>query len=155
MFIIISFILIITFLILLIGKFKIHPFITLLLTSLIIGKLGGLDNLIIVESIKSGFGNTLKSIGIIIAFGTIIGTYLNKNGGAFYISNLILNTIGKNKTSLAMNITGFFVSIPVFCDSGFIILSPICQSLSKKIGTSITVLAVSLATGLYLSLIHI
>lgn len=149
MFIIISFILIITFLILLIGKFKIHPFITLLLTSLIIGKLGGLDNLIIVESIKSGFGNTLKSIGIIIAFGTIIGTYLNKNGGAFYISNLILNTIGKNKTSLAMNITGFFVSIPVFCDSGFIILSPICQSLSKKIGTSITVLAVSLATGLY------
>mgnify|MGYP001158299480 CR=1 FL=1 len=149
MFIIISFIIIIFILILLIGKFKVHPFITLLLISIIIGKLGGLDNLIIVESIKTGFGNTLKSIGIIIAFGTIIGTYLNKNGGAFYISNLILNAIGKEKSSLAMNVTGFFVSIPVFCDSGFIILSPICQSLSKKIGSSISVLAVSLATGLY------
>ena len=110
MFIIISFIIIIFILILLIGKFKVHPFITLLLISLIIGKLGGLDNLIIVESIKTGFGNTLKSIGIIIAFGTIIGTYLNKNGGAFYISNLILNAIGKKKSSLAMNVTGFFVS---------------------------------------------
>ncbi len=149
MLIIISSFIIISFLVLLIGKFKIHPFITLLLTSLIVGKLGGLDHLIIVNSIKSGFGNTLKSVGIIIAFGTIIGTYLNKNGGAFYISNLILNAIGKNKSSLAMNVTGFFVSIPVFCDSGFIILSPICQSLSKKIGTSISVLAVSLATGLY------
>ena len=114
MFAILSFFIIISFLVLIIGKFKIHPFITLLFTSLIIGKLGGLDNLMLIDSIKLGFGNTLKSIGIIIAFGTIIGTYLNKNGGAFYISNLILNLIGKNKTSLAMNITGFFVSIPVF-----------------------------------------
>ena len=149
MFAILSFFIIISFLVLIIGKFKIHPFITLLFTSLIVGKFGGLDNLMLIDSIKLGFGNTLKSIGIIIAFGTIIGTYLNKNGGAFYISNLILNLIGKNKTSLAMNITGFFVSIPVFCDSGFIILSPICQSLSKKIGTSLSILAISLATGLY------
>ena len=59
------------------------------------------------------------SIGIIIAFGTVIGAYLENSGGAKTLANRTLKTIGKKRSLLGMNLTGFIVSIPVYCDSGF------------------------------------
>ncbi len=130
-------------------KYKVHPFLSLLLASLVIGFFSGLDSVTIINKVTEGFGSTLKSIGIIIAFGTIIGAYLEKSGGAQSMANSILKFVGEKKSSLAMNITGFIVSIPVFCDSGFIILSTLNKALSKKTGIPLAVLAISLATGLY------
>lgn len=132
-------------------KFKIHPFISLLSAALLIGFIEGMDGVSIVGSISSGFGNTLKSIGIIIAFGTIIGAYLEHSGGARTLADRILKIVGKKKADLAMTITGFVVSIPVFCDSGFVVLSTLNRSLSKKSGISMAVLAIALATGLYVT----
>jgi gluconate:H+ symporter, GntP family len=130
-------------------KFKVHPFISLLISSIAIGFLEGMQSDEIINAITSGFGNTLKSIGIIIAFGTIIGAYLEYSGGARSLAQKILNIIGEKKSALAMNITGFIVSIPVFCDSGFVVLSSINKALSKKSGTKLVALAIALSTGLY------
>lgn len=142
-------IIILTFVVIAIAKYKLHPFISLLLASLLIGFLSGLDAKLIIESIEKGFGDTLKGIGIIIVFGAIIGQYLEKSGGTKTIAETLLRTIGEKKSPLVMSFTGFLVSIPVFCDSGFIILSSLNKAISKKTGISLTVLSVALSTGLY------
>lgn len=130
-------------------KFKIHAFISLLMAAILIGFLERMEAVKIVDSITVGFGNTLGSIGIIIAFGTIIGAYLEYSGGARTLAEKILRLVGEKNSVLAMNITGFVVSIPVFCDSGFVVLSTLNRALSKKGRVKLITLAISLATGLY------
>lgn len=146
---------ILVFIVVAIAKFKIHPFITLILASIIVGFLMGLDGNVILDKISEGFGKTLSSIGIIIGFGAVIGTFLEKSGGTATIAKYILKLIGDKKSPLAMNLTGILVSIPVFCDSGFIILSSLNKALSKKTGISVVVFAVALSTGLYVSHVFI
>ena len=149
MFTIISLVAIIILIVVAITYWKLHPFITLLLAGILIGFLSGMNTSTIITNLTEGFGNTLKSIGIVIAFGTIIGTFLERSGGARAMAEFILKIVGEKRSALAMNITGFIVSIPVFCDSGFVILSTLNKALSKKTGTSLSVLAIALATGLY------
>ena len=146
---------IVVFIIVAIAKFKIHPFITLILAAVIVGFLMGLDGNVILDTISEGFGKTLSSIGIIIGFGALIGTFLEKSGGTTTIAKYILKLIGDKKSPLAMNLTGILVSIPVFCDSGFIILSSLNKALSKKTGISVVVFVVALSTGLYVSHVFI
>ena len=139
----------ITFIIFATAKYKIHPFLTLIIASLGMGFVGGLETDIIIKSLSEGFGNTLKSIGIVIACGSIIGTYLEKTGSAKSIAGSLLKMTGSERSPLAMNLTGFFVSIPVFCDSGYVILSTLNKAINKKTGISLAVLGTALAAGLY------
>lgn len=143
------------FIIVTIAKFKIHPFLVLLLAAVLIGFLMGLESQFILKTISQGFGNTLSSIGIIIALGTMIGAFLEKSGGTKKIANTLLRIVGQKKSPLAMNITGMIVSVPVFCDSAFIILTSLNKALSKKTGISLVVFAVALSTGLYVSHVFI
>ncbi len=131
------------------AKFNFHPFLSLILAAIVMGFVGGLSESEVINTLMNGFGKTLGSIGIIIAFGTIIGAYLEKSGGAKTLANFVLKIIGKKRAALAMNITGFIVSIPVYCDSGFIILSPLNKAISKSTKIPLVVLGVSLAAGLY------
>ena len=149
MFILISLVLTIAFIIIATAKYKIHPFLTLIVASLAIGLIGGLDTGTMIKTLSEGFGNTLKSIGIVIACGSIIGTFLEKTGAAKSIADSLLNLTGKEKSPLAINLTGFLVSVPVFCDSGFVILSTLNNAINKKTGISLAVLGTSLAAGLY------
>ena len=130
-------------------KFKLHPFLTLLLAGIVMGLLAGLNTNDLLAKLTEGFGSTLKSIGIVIACGTIIGTFLEKSGGAQSMASSVIKLVGEKRSPLAMTITGYIVSIPVFCDSGFVILSALNKALSKKTGLSLAVLAVALSTGLY------
>ncbi len=132
-------------------RFKIQPFLTLLAAAVIIGLLNGIDGEIVLSQISNGFGNTLSNIGIVIALGTLIGTFLEKSGGTKVLANTLLKSIGEKESPLIMNLTGLIVSIPVFCDSGFIILSSLNKSLSKKTGIPLAVFALALSAGLYVS----
>jgi GntP family gluconate:H+ symporter len=105
----------------------------------------------VVESVRTGFGGTIGYIGIVIVAGTIIGEFLERSGGAFAIAERALRVTGERQVPLAMSIVGFIVSIPVFCDSGFVILSPLNKGLSKKAGISLAGSAIALSLGLYAS----
>lgn len=131
------------------AKLRIHPFLALLFGSIAIGFLARLETPMIIESIAGGFGSTLASIGIVIAAGTIIGEYLDRSGGATVLANKLLSWVGEKNSPLAMSMTGYIVSIPVFCDSGFIVLSSLMKAIGKRTKISIAVLAVALASGLY------
>jgi len=135
--------------VLLISKYKWHPFIVLLLAGYFVGLFGGMKVDELINTLTSGFGSILGSIGIVIIAGTIIGTILEKTGAALTMANTILNVVGKKRAPLTMSLTGYVVSIPVFCDSGFVILSPINRALAAKSGISLAVMATCLSSGLY------
>ncbi len=130
-------------------KLKLHPFISLLIASYLAGALAGLPLDKIASTIATGFGNIMAYIGIVIVLGTIIGVILEKSNAAIKLAELVLKLVGKRFPGLAMSIIGYIVSIPVFCDSAFIILSSLKKSLVSKTGKSSVTLSIALATGLY------
>lgn len=107
----------ILFIVLATSKFKVHPFIVLLLAAYGIGFSSGMDPLAIGDTISKGFGGILTYIGIVILLGTIIGTILEKSGAAVKMAEVVLKVVGEKRPGLAMSIIGYIVSIPVFCDS--------------------------------------
>ena len=129
--------------------FKVHPFLSLLAGAFFVGITSGMPLLTVVENVNDGFGGLMKSIGLVIVAGTIIGVILEKSGAAFRMAEVVLRLIGEKRPQLAMSIIGYIVSIPVFCDSGFIILSSLKKALAKRAKVAIASMSVALATGLY------
>jgi len=130
------------------SKYHFHPFLALLFVAVAFGLFTGMPLPDIVKSINDGFGGTLNSIGIVIIAGVIIGTFLEHSGGAFAMADKILKIIGQKHVHLAMSIIGYIVSIPVFADSGFVILTPLNKALSKEAKLSLAGCAIALSTGL-------
>lgn len=137
--------------ILLTAKFNVHPFLALLGAALFFGLFSDMSLEMVIQSINDGFGGTLGKIGIVIVLGVIIGAFLEHSGGAFKLAEIILGIIGKKRVHAAMGIVGFIVSIPVFADSGFIILNPLNKSLSKRAKLSIVGTATALILGLMIT----
>ena len=133
-------------------KFKLHPFLALIIAALFYGLCSGIPLNQIVQSVNNGFGNTVSSIGIVIVVGCIIGTFLEESGGAYVMARSTLKLVGEKRVPLAMLILGYFISIPVYADSGFVILTPLNRALSKKAG--ITLAASACALGLGLTITH-
>lgn len=132
-----------------ISKFKQHPFVVLITISILVGILSGMKVGDVVTKVQTGFGSILSSIGIVIISGTIIGTILEKTGAALTMANTILKIVGKDRSVLTMGITGYITGIPVFCDSGFVILSPISKALASRSKISLAVMGTALSGGLY------
>jgi GntP family gluconate:H+ symporter len=152
MWLVILLLLSIVFIIFTTSKLKWHPFFSLLAAAFGYGSLCGTMSLEeVVKSVNSGFGNTIGLIGIVIIAGSIIGKFLEKSGGAFALAASTLKIVGKKNVPLALSIIGYIVSIPVFCDSGFIIIAPLAKALSKKVKISFAVGAMALSLGLIIT----
>ncbi|MBO3697403.1 GntP family permease [Roseivirga sp. E12] len=132
----------------LIIKFKLNAFLSLLLASIWVGLVGGLSGEVVIESITTGMGSTLAFIATIVGLGAIFGALLEHSGGAQALAKFLLKKGGEAKSRLALMLTGFLVSIPVFFDVGIIILFPIVKSLAKKSGKNVLHYALPLLTGL-------
>lgn len=141
----------IVLLILLILKTKVHAFLGLIIAAVVIGLVGGMPAADVPKSIINGFGGTLGSIGIIIGFGVMMGQIFDKTGAAERMALTFIKLFGKKREHWAMALTGFIVSIPIFCDSGFVIVSPIAKAISKKTRRSIVAIAGPLAAGLVIT----
>ncbi len=139
----------IAIIILLTAKYRVHAFFALLIACLITGLGVGMPLPGLINIVKDGFGNILKSLGLIIVLGTTLGILLEHTGSTKVMANYILKKAGEKNAAWAISITGFIVGLPVFCDSGYIVLNGLTKSLSKRTGVSIVVMSVSLATGLY------
>ena len=160
------FILAIVLMIMAISKFKIHPFIAIMTISLLLGLVAGIpltDKTLgdgtkvsgLASVIGAGFSGTFSSIGIVIILGALIGTVLEKTGAALKLADLVIKLVGKNNPVLAMEMMGWVVSIPVFCDSGFVILNPIRKALVNRTAASSVAMTVGLSSGLYISHVFI
>jgi GntP family gluconate:H+ symporter len=129
-------------------KLKVHPFLSLLAAAFLFGLLSGMPLEKIIETVNAGFGGTIGSIGIVIIAGIIIGAFLENSGGAQTLANFILKIVGVKRVHMAMGLIGYIVSIPVFADRGFVILSSLNRALTKKAKLSLAGTAVALSLGL-------
>ena len=164
---IIAFIIAVILMIVAISKFKIHPFLSIMGVSLILGLVAGIPLVDVKDAngavtsqglanvIGAGFSGTFTSIGIVIILGALIGSILEATGAAFKLADLVIKLVGKKRPELAILLMGWVVSIPVFCDSGFVILNPIRKALVKRTMTSSVAMTVALSAGLYISHVFI
>lgn len=148
---IITFVIAVILMIVAISKLKVHPFISIMSISLLFAIVAGIPLVDIPGVIGGGFSNTFKSIGIVIILGALVGSLLEKTGAALKMADCVVRLVGKKNPELAMLIMGWIVSIPVFCDSGFVILNPIRKALVKRTMKSSVACTVALSLGLYIS----
>ena len=156
----------IALLIVLVLKTRIQAFLALILCTIVVGVVGGMPltatdivnaagefkpGVSIINSITGGFGGTLGSIGIVIGFGVMLGQIFEVSGAAKRMAYTFLRLFGKGREEAALALTGFLVSIPIFCDSGFVVLSPIAKALSRATKKSVIGLGVALAAGLVIT----
>ena len=163
---ILAFIVAIVLMIVMISKFKIHPFISIMLISVVLGIIAGIpivDQTLedgtkvsgLASVIGAGFSGTFSSIGIVIILGALIGSILEQTGAALKLADMVIKLVGKNHPVLAMELMGWVVSIPVFCDSGFVILNPIRKALVQRTGASSVAMSIGLGSGLYIAHVFI
>ena len=155
----------IVIMILAISKLKIHPFLAILGVSLLFGLVAGIPLVNktvdgktidgIATVIGLGFSGTFTSIGIVIILGALIGFVIEATGAAFKLADMVIKLVGRNNPILAVQLMGWVVSIPVFCDSGFVILDPIRKALVKRTRVSSVSMTIALSLGLYASHVFI
>lgn len=130
-------------------KFRLHPFFALLIACFVTGVGVQMPVEEILQLIKNGFADIMSKLCIIIVLGTTIGVLLEKNGSTEVMAGYILRLVGVKRSALAVSLTGFIVGLPIFCDSGYIVLNGINRSLVKRTGIAVAQMSISLASGLY------
>jgi GntP family gluconate:H+ symporter len=160
---IITFVISIVIMIVAISKFKVHPFLAIMGIALLLAIIVGIPLIDIAATdttparqgiatiIGAGFSGTFSSIGIVIILGALVGTLLERTGAAIKLADMVVSLVGKKRPELAIMIMGWIVSIPVFCDSGFVILDPIRKALRRRTQASSVAMTVALSAGLYAS----
>lgn len=152
---IVVFVLAIVLLILLVSKWNVHPFLAIMGIALVLAIGIGIPLETIPTTIGKGFSSIFTSIGIVIILGTIIGLILEKTGAAIRLADAIIRVIGEKHPQLAVMLIGWIISVPVFCDSGFVIVNPIRKWLARKTKFSSVTLTVALSAGLYVAHVFI
>ena len=130
---------------------KLDAFIALLIAALVIGFVAGAPVGETLDAITTGFGNTLGSIGIVIGLGVAVGKILEVSGGADALARWFVRMAGRGREPWAMAGTGAVVSIPVFCDSGYVIMNPLARSIARRRRGGYVVLALALGCGMTLT----
>ena len=158
---IIAFVVAVVLMIVAISKWKVHPFLSIMGVSVLLALVAGIplvktgDANGIADVIGAGFSGTFSSIGIVIILGALIGSILEQTGAALKLADMVVKLVGQKNPELALELMGWVVSIPVFCDSGFVILDPIRKALVKRTGSSSVAATVALSAGLYISHVFI
>ena len=129
-------------------KFNLHPFLSLLIGGLIMGILAGLPLTQVADGLAAGFGSTMQGIGILIILGVGLGHLLHISGCTSQIAAAMLKLTGQKRAGVAVNLTGYIVSIPVFFDAAFVILVNLVKSLSRKGKIPFVSLVTALSVGL-------
>lgn len=137
--------------IVLVLRTRLDAFVALLIACLVTGVIAGQSLTGIVGSITDGFGATLGSIGIVIGLGVAIGKILEVSGAADALARAFLRAFGKGREEWAMGSVGSLVSIPVFCDSGYVIMNPLARSIARVKRGGYVALALALGCGMTLT----
>ncbi|MFB1083071.1 GntP family permease [Jeotgalibacillus sp. JSM ZJ347] len=135
----------------LILKLKLEPFLALIGVALGTALVIGIPVAEVPGIVAGGFGATLTGVGILIGLGVVFGQFLAASGAIERIAQAVLRVFGVQKSPAGLALTGTAVSIPVFFDAAFVILSGLIKSLSKKTGISIVSFVTALGVGLIVS----
>ena len=155
---IIAFVVAVVLMIVAISKWKVHPFLSIMAVSVLLALVAGIplvktgDTNGIADVIGAGFSGTFSSIGIVIILGALIGSILEQTGAALKLADMVVKMVGQKNPELALELMGWVVSIPVFCDSGFVILSSLAKEFSRLTKKSMVWLGGILGMGIMVAL---
>lgn len=135
-------------LVLLITRFKVHPFVALILASVFLGLTSGMAVDLVMKSFQDGFGGVLGFVGIVLGLGTMLGKLMAESGGADQIAQTLIDAFGKEKVHWAITLAAFLVGIPLFFEIGFVLLVPLVFILASRTGVSLVKVGISLLAGL-------
>ncbi|MCU0468265.1 MAG: GntP family permease [Arcicella sp.] len=135
--------------VLLSSKYKFNTFYVLFFVAILVGLAAQFSGEEVIKHLKAGFGHTLEKIGLLIILGTTLGVILDKTNATLSIANYILKKTGEKNAGIAITLIGFMIGLPIFCDSGFIVLSGLLSSLVKKVKNSQVFFTICLAGSLY------
>jgi len=139
-------------LVVLIARYKLNPFVTLVVVSLALGVSVGMPMGGIVKAFETGVGNTLGHIALVVALGTMLGKMMAESGGAERIAHTVIAAFGERRVHWAMAVIAFIVGIPVFFEVGFVLLVPIAFTVAKRTGTNMVLVGIPMVAGL--SVVH-
>ena len=139
-------------LVVLIARYKLNPFVTLVVVSLALGMSVGMPMGGIVKAFETGVGNTLGHIALVVALGTMLGKMMAESGGAERIAHTVIGAFGERRVHWAMAVIAFIVGIPVFFEVGFVLLVPIAFTVAKRTGTNMVLVGIPMVAGL--SVVH-
>jgi GntP family gluconate:H+ symporter len=139
-------------LVVLIARYKLNPFVTLIVVSLALGVSVGMPMGGIVKAFETGVGNTLGHIALVVALGTMLGKMMAESGGAERIAHTVIAAFGERRVHWAMAVIAFIVGIPVFFEVGFVLLVPIAFTVAKRTGTNMVFVGIPMVAGL--SVVH-
>lgn len=131
------------------SKFKFNTFYVLFIVAILVGLMAQFSGEEVIKNLKAGFGHTLEKIGLLIILGTTLGVILDKTNATISIANFILEKTGEKYAGVAITLIGFIIGLPIFCDSGFIVLSGLLYSLGKKVKHSHVFFTICLSGSLY------
>ena len=139
-------------LIVLIARFKIHPFVALVAVSLAMGAAAGMSAGVLVKAFQDGVGATLGTIAVVVGLGTMLGKMMAESGGAARIATTLIAWFGERRVHWAIMFVAFIVGIPVFFQVGFVLLIPLVFTIARRTGTSLIKVGIPLVAGL--SVVH-
>lgn len=139
-------------LIVLITRFRLHPFIALIIAAGFLGLTSGMPVEKIVKSFQEGFGSVLGFVGVILALGTMLGKLMAESGGADQIARTLIRAFGKERIQWSMMFAAFLVGIPLFFEIGFVLLIPLVFIVARRTGVSLIKIGIPLLAGL--SVVH-
>ncbi len=139
-------------LILLIARFKVHPFVALVVVSFGMGAVAGMSPAGLVKAFQDGVGATLGSIAVVVGLGTILGKMMAESGGAARIATTLIARFGERRVHWALMVVAFIVGIPVFFQVGFVLLIPLVFTIARRTGASLVKIGIPLVAGL--SVVH-
>src|SRR6266516_1249836 len=139
-------------LIVLIGRFKLHPFVALITVSLGLGTAAGMPFVSVVKAFQEGVGGVLGFIAIVVALGTMLGKMMAESGGATRIATTLISLFGEKRVHWAIMFVAFIVGIPVFFQVGFVLLIPLVFTIARRSGLSLVKIGIPLVAGL--SVVH-
>jgi len=142
----------IALLILLITRFKVYPFLVLIMVSLLLGLVAGMPMATIVKSFETGNGNTLGHIAVVVGLGTMLGKMMAESGGAERIATTLIHLFGEKNIHWAMMVVAIIVGLPVFFEVGFVLLIPIAFNVAKRTNKSLLLVGLPMVAGL--SVVH-
>ncbi|MFL1377857.1 MULTISPECIES: GntP family permease [unclassified Nocardiopsis] len=131
------------------ARWKVSPFLALIGAALIGAFAYRIPLGEVVTTVTTAFGNTMGNIGLVILFGTMIGVILERSGAAIAMAEALIKVLGTRFPNLTMSLIGYIVSIPVFCDSGYVILNSLRKAVTLRTGVSTLATSIALMTGLY------
>ena len=135
-------------LIVLITKFRIHPFIALILASWFLGIACGLPPTEVIKHFEKGFGDVLSFVGIVIGLGAMLGGILISSGGADVLANDLIALGGKKWIPWTMFVASLLIGLPLFFEVGFVLLVPLAFVISKRMDTPILRVGLPMLAGL-------